>query len=173
MKLTFILNHRVSEIDEQEAMNDTHNELDGLSDDERNDAKNDISAVVERLYDRVPFHESLDLEVIVVTPRHAEIKVPFDESLVGNPDFNVIHGGVISALIDVAGGAVFIGTQEDYTPTVDLRVNFLEAAGNYPLYATATIDRHGENIGVASIEVESGDSICATGTGVYKLSGSE
>jgi uncharacterized protein (TIGR00369 family) len=132
----------------------------------------DTTAVVEELYDRVPFHQTLDLEVLVVTPRHAELKVAFDETLVGNPDLEVIHGGIISALIDVAGGAVFIGEQGEYTPTVDLRVNFLEAAGRQPLYATATVDRHGENIGVASVEVESGDAICATGTGVYKLSDS-
>jgi len=130
----------------------------------------DVTAVVEELYDRVPFHGELELEVVVVTPRHAELKVPHDESLVGNADLEVIHGGIISALIDVAGGAMFIGERGAYTPTVDLRVNFLEGAGEAPLYATATVDRHGENIGVASVEVESGDSICATGTGVYKLS---
>ena len=138
--------------------------------DERAVDENDMTAVVEQLYDRIPFHETLNLEVIVVTPRHAEMKVSYDESLIGNPDLEVVHGGAISALIDVAGGAMFIGTQEDYTPTVDIRINFLEAAGKYPLYATATVDRHGENIGVASVEVESGDAICATGTGVYKLS---
>lgn len=132
--------------------------------------EDDMTAVVTELYDDVPFHQTLDLEVLVVTPRHAELKVSYDDSLVGNPELKAIHGGIISTLIDVAGGAVFIGEKGDYTPTVDLRVNFLEAAGQHPLYATAMVDRHGENIGVASVEVESGDTICATGTGVYKLS---
>ena len=65
--------------------------------------------------------------------------------------------------------AVFVGDREAYTPTIDLRVNYLEAAGREPLYATATVDRRGADIGVASVEVESGDAVCATGTGVYKL----
>jgi len=64
---------------------------------------------------------------------------------------------------------VFIGHVEDYTPTVDLRVNYLSAAGGRPLYANATIERSGSSIGVAHVEVESGDEVCATGTGVYKL----
>lgn len=150
-------------------MDDTHDRRRG-ADDESTAEDQDLTTVVADLYDRIPFHETLDLEVLVVTPRHAELKVSFDESLIGNPDLDVIHGGIVSTLVDVVGGAVFIGTKGDYTPTVDLRVNFLEAAGQHPLYATATVDRHGENIGVASVEVESGNVLCATGTGVYKLS---
>ncbi|MFB6127861.1 MAG: PaaI family thioesterase [Halolamina sp.] len=132
--------------------------------------ESDRTAVVRELYDPIPFHQSIELEVLVVTPRRAETKVPFDESLVGNPDLEVLHGGVISSVVDLTGAAVFTGECRDYTPTVDLRVNYLEAAGTQPLYATSTVERSGENIGVASVEVESGDTVCATGTGVYKLS---
>jgi len=130
----------------------------------------DETAIVRQLYNRIPFHEANDIQVLVVTPRRAEIKLPFDPELVGNPDLEVLHGGAVSSLADLAGAAVFIGKCEDYTPTVDLRVNYLEAAGKKPLYATATVERRGDNIGVASIEVESGETVCATGTGVYKLS---
>ncbi|WP_435119303.1 PaaI family thioesterase [Halolamina sp. C58] len=129
----------------------------------------DRTALVRELYDAIPFHRELELEVLAVTPRKAETRIPFDGSLVGNPDLQVLHGGVISSIVDLTGAAVFIGHRGDYTPTVDLRVNYLEAAGKHPLYATATIERRGENIGVASVEVESGDAVCATGTGVYKL----
>jgi len=132
-------------------------------------AETDRTAVVRELYDAIPFHQSLELEVLIVTPRRAETKVPFADALVGNPDLEVLHGGIISAIVDLTGAAVFIGECEDYTPTVDLRVNYLEAAGKQPLYATATVERSGESIGVAGVEVESGDTVCATGTGVYKL----
>ncbi|MFD1524819.1 PaaI family thioesterase [Halolamina salina] len=132
--------------------------------------EDDRTAIVRELYDAIPFHRELELEVLAVTPRKAETRIPFDGSLVGNPDLEVLHGGIISSIVDLTGAAVFIGHRGDYTPTVDLRVNYLEAAGKHPLYATATIERRGENIGVASVEVESGDAVCATGTGVYKLS---
>jgi len=48
-------------------------------------------------------------------------------------------------------------------------VNYLQPAGKQPLYATATIEQQGQQIGVAHVEVESGDEVCATGTGVYKI----
>ncbi|PSQ56846.1 hypothetical protein BRD22_04135 [Halobacteriales archaeon SW_8_68_21] len=129
----------------------------------------DRTAVVERLYDDIPFHRRHDLEVLSVTPDRATVRLPFDPGLVGNPDLDVLHGGVVSAVVDLTGAAVFVGGREAYTPTIDLRVNYLEAAGRDPLYATATVDRRGAGIGVASVEVESRDAVCATGTGVYKL----
>jgi uncharacterized protein (TIGR00369 family) len=130
----------------------------------------DRTDVVEELFDPIPFHQANSVEVLVVTPRRAEVKLPFDDDLVGNPDLEVLHGGAVSSLVDLTGAAVFTGACEDYTPTVDLRVNYLESAGKEPLYATATVERMGSAIGVASVEVESGETVCATGTGVYKLS---
>jgi uncharacterized protein (TIGR00369 family) len=129
----------------------------------------DRTALVRELYDRIPFHRTHGVEVLAVTPEQAETKFPYDESLIGNPNLEVLHGGVISSLVDLTGAAVFIGEHEDYTPTVDLRVNYLSAAGKRPLYANATVERSGTSIGVAKVEVESGDEVCATGTGVYKL----
>ncbi|ELZ43183.1 thioesterase superfamily protein [Halorubrum coriense DSM 10284] len=129
----------------------------------------DRTAVVERLYGDVPFHQRHELEVLSVTPECARVKLPFGLGLVGNPDLGAVHGGVVSALVDLTGAAVFVGGRETYTPTIDLRVNYLEAAGSAPLYATATVDRRGTDVGVASVEVESEGTVCATGTGVYKL----
>ncbi|MFT4923126.1 MAG: hypothetical protein ACI8XM_002350 [Haloarculaceae archaeon] len=134
------------------------------------DGEGDRTAIVRELYDPIPFHGTLDVEVVAVTPRRAEVKMPFDESLIGNTDLEVMHGGAISSLVDLTGAAVFVAECETFTPTIDLRVNYLSGAGKQPLYANATIQRSGQNIGVADVEVESGDTVCATGTGVYKLS---
>lgn len=133
------------------------------------DTTGDRTNVVRELYDAIPFHQTHNIDIVVVTPRRAEAKIPFDDGLVGNPDLEVLHGGVISTLVDLTGAAVFSGHCGDYTPTIDLRVNYLQPAGKQPLYATATVSRKGQNIGVAHIEVESGETVCATGTGVYKM----
>lgn len=133
------------------------------------DDETDRTAVVRDLYGRVPFHRAHGVEVLLVTPQRAETKLPFDDSLVGNPDIGALHGGAISSFVDLTGAAVFVGQCGDYTPTVDLRVNYLSAAGERPLTASATIERSGGSIGVAHVEVESGEEVCATGTGVYKL----
>lgn len=133
------------------------------------DHTDDTTDVVRELYDVIPFHQQHGVEILIVTPRRAETKLPFDDSLVGNPELEVLHGGAISSLVDLTGAAVFAGRCGEYTPTIDLRVNYLQPAGKQPLYATATIERQGQQIGVAHVEVESGDEVCATGTGVYKM----
>lgn len=130
----------------------------------------DLTDFVRDLFDPIPFHRAHDVEILTVTPTRARTRLPFQESLVGNPDLQVLHGGAISALMDLTGAAVFMGKREDYTPTVDLRVNYLSAADRVPLTGTATVERRGETIGVASLEVTAEGTVCATGTGVYKLS---
>ena len=129
----------------------------------------DRTATVRRLYDRLPLHEALGVRVEEVTAERAAVTVPFREELVGDPDRGVLHGGAVSTTVDLTGAAVFVGACEAYTPTVDLRVNYLEAAARAPLSATATVERTGESIGVARVEVTSDDRLCATGTGVYRL----
>jgi uncharacterized protein (TIGR00369 family) len=80
-----------------------------------------------------------------------------------------VHGGVISALADLTGAAPFIGAIGRYTPTVDLRVDYLSHAGAADLHAYAEVRRRGETVGAASIEVESDGETCAEARGVYKL----
>lgn len=132
-------------------------------------AEPDLTDVVRDLFDPIPFHRAHDVEIISVTPERARTRLPFQESLVGNPELQVLHGGAISALMDLTGAAVFMGPCEDYTPTVDLRVNYLTAADRVPLTGTATVERRGETIGVAALEVAAEGTVCATGSGVYKL----
>lgn len=133
------------------------------------DTSADRTEVVRDLFDRIPFHQHHDIEILMATPRRAETRVPFDDALLGNPELEVIHGGVISALVDLTGAAVFAASHGTYTPTINVRVDYLEAAGREPLYANATVERIGNSIGVARVEVESGDVVCASGTGVYRL----
>ncbi|MEF8855490.1 MAG: hotdog fold thioesterase [Haloarculaceae archaeon] len=133
----------------------------------------DRTEIVRDLFGRIPFHEHHDVEVLMATSRRAETKLPFEEALIGDPDRGAIHGGVVSSLVDLTGAAVFSGRCRSLTPTIDLRVDFLEKAGRDALFANATVERVGSSIGVARIAVESGDSICATGTGVYRLVGED
>ena len=129
----------------------------------------DPTAVARELYDALPFHRAQGIEVLEVTSTTARTRWPFDESLVGNPDVPAVHGGVVSALADLTGAVVFVGTLGRYTPTVDLRVDYLTHAGEADLTAEATVLRRGATVGVADVRVDSGGERCATGRGVYKL----
>lgn len=122
------------------------------------------------LFERVPFHRANEIALVEVTDKRARTRLPFDESLVGNPDVPAIHGGAISALVDLTGAAIFMGDVGDYTPTVDLRIDYLSPARPGDLVGEAKLRRRGDDIGVARIRVTAGDELCATGIGVYKLS---
>ncbi|MEZ3145443.1 PaaI family thioesterase [Halobaculum sp. MBLA0143] len=146
-------------------MTDTHGDGEANADDDTETR----TETVRRLYERLPLHRALDVHVEEVTEERAVVTVPFREELVGDPDRGVLHGGALSTTVDLTGAAVFVGLCGAYTPTVDLRVNYLEAAPRAPLSATATVERAGTSTGVARVEVVADDTVCATGTGVYRL----
>lgn len=117
----------------------------------------------------LPFHRANGIEVVSATPETARTRWPFDESLVGNPEVPAVHGGVISALADLTGAAPFVGSLGRYTPTVDLRVDYLSHAGEADLEGYAEVRRRGDTVGVVDVVVESGGDPCAEARGVYKL----
>lgn len=117
----------------------------------------------------LPFHRANGIEVVSASQEDAHTRWPFEASLVGNPEVPAVHGGVISALADLTGAAPFVGSLGRYTPTVDLRVDYLSHAGEADLEGYAEVRRQGETVGVADVVVESDGDPCAEARGVYKL----
>lgn len=117
----------------------------------------------------LPFHRANGIVIVSASAETAHTRWPFDETLVGNPDVPAVHGGVISALADLTGAAPFVGSLGRYTPTIDLRVDYLSHAGETDLVGYAEVRRRGETVGVADVVVESSGDPCAEARGVYKL----
>jgi uncharacterized protein (TIGR00369 family) len=117
----------------------------------------------------LPYHRANGIEILEATDEGARTRWPYDDSLVGNPEVGAVHGGVISALADLTGATPFVGTLGRYTPTIDLRVDYLAHAGPADLHGTATVRRRGTSVGVADVTVESDGEPCAKARGVYKL----
>ena len=92
--------------------------------------------------------------------------------LVGDPRRPAIHGGAISSLIDTAGGVAAwsaLGDGETVS-TVDLSVDFLEAAGlDGDLRATAVLLRKGNRVCHVRVTVTQGEVLVAEGRGVYNV----
>jgi uncharacterized protein (TIGR00369 family) len=78
----------------------------------------------------VPHAAAIGMTVIDVKPGEAVCKVPYAEHLVGNPDTRVIHGGVITSLLDNACG-IAVGSKtmlQGQIATLDLRIDYMKPA---------------------------------------------
>ena len=116
-----------------------------------------------------PFHEFLGMELAGSDPERGEvtIRLPFRRSFGRLPDGDQIHGGVLSALIDIAGDFALILVLGHGVPTINLRVDYLRpAAGD--LTATARVVRAGRTVGVVDIELkDAAGRLIAVGRGCY------
>lgn len=128
----------------------------------------DHTATARDLLD-LPFHRHHGIEVVEATAESAHTRWPYDPDLVGNPEVPAVHGGVLSALADLTGATPFVAALGRYTPTIDLRVDYLSHAGEADLEGHATVLRRGESVGVADVEIRSAGNRCAKARGVYKL----
>jgi uncharacterized protein (TIGR00369 family) len=125
--------------------------------------------------DLIPFNRYLGVKLAVARKGFARLEVPFRDELVGDPMRPALHGGVISALADAAGGgAVWTGLEDDRArvSTIDLRIDYLRPARLVTLVAEATVVRLGNRVGVADVRmfnIDAEDVTIATGKGVYNI----
>lgn len=78
----------------------------------------------------VPYNAALGLSVVDFGPGTATIRLPFKPHLVGNPETGVLHGGVVTGLVDATCGlSVFMKLPEPTRiATLDLRIDYLKPA---------------------------------------------
>jgi uncharacterized protein (TIGR00369 family) len=86
--------------------------------------------LVERFFTAIPHSRVLGLEVVEVGVGVVVARLPYAKQLVGNPVTGVVHGGVITTLVDqTSGSAVFTATgQSEAIATLDLRIDYLSPA---------------------------------------------
>ena len=99
------------------------------------------------------FAAELGVELVEAETDHVIVKMPYQDKLgVGR-----IHGGAISALIDIAATAAFWATPlvnaKSNGATVGFTVNFLKLAVRTDLWAEATIRRRGGTLCTANVNV--------------------
>lgn len=106
--------------------------------------------LVRRFSAAVPHNHALGIKVLEIEPSHALFELPYDPKLVGNPDTGVLHGGVITALLDGVSGAAVFATIAEMVPiaTLDLRIDYLRPAEvGQAVRASATCYKTTRNVG--------------------------
>ena len=133
----------------------------------------------------MPFNQLLGLKITKFNAQKSEVRFAWQDTLIGNPEKKILHGGVTASALDLAGGTVaaanIIEQLTDMTPdtlkqslskigTIDLRTDYLRPGRGEEFIVTAHIIRSGSKVAVARMEMhnELGEHI-AFGTGTYMV----
>ena len=129
-----------------------------------------VAAYVRDSIARPPFHHWLRPEIIEVdaTSGRVVIALPLRPEFRRDPDRPEIHGGVIAALVDIAGHAAVAAKLRHGVPTVDLRIDYLRMAAGTELRATAEPIKMGRALGLVDVQVtDDQGKLIAVGRGVF------
>lgn len=124
---------------------------------------------IEAFFQNMPFAEMLGVEITTVANGHAAGRLEMRPELSWNEDRVMAHGGVTFTLADTVGGAALVSLVDQPVPTVDMRIDYLEA-GTGDLSAEAEVTRLGGDVGTVDVEVYAADDDVhlADARGVYK-----
>jgi uncharacterized protein (TIGR00369 family) len=78
----------------------------------------------------LPHTHALGLRLVSIGDGVAEMDLPYDGKLVGDPESGVIHGGAVSTLMDTCSGTAVMShpTGALGTATLDLRIDYMRSA---------------------------------------------
>lgn len=135
--------------------------------------------------ENVPFNRVLGLKIDSTDPSAPKLRFDMRPELIGNPRRQILHGGVISAVLDVAAGfaiylavnkARIVDPSDDRFPsigTIDLRVDYLRPGQGAYFVAAGRVVRLGNRVAVAHTElVNDAGELIATGGAAYMISSS-
>jgi uncharacterized protein (TIGR00369 family) len=128
--------------------------------------------ILRMMEEHVPFNRLLGIRGESVGVGRSVLVLAVRPEFVGDPRRPALHGGVLSALIDTAGGVAAwtsLGPGESVS-TVDLRVDYLEPAGlGGPLRAEAELVRKGNRVCHVRIGLTQDGILVAEGRAVYNI----
>ncbi|GLQ06508.1 PaaI family thioesterase [Sneathiella chinensis] len=110
----------------------------------------DINQIQNIIDAGIPQCADIGVKVHEMDEGGVTFRLPYDEKLAGNPVTGVLHGGVITTLIDSASGMCIYVKLKKYIPiaTLDLRIDYLKpATPGEMLYAHAYCYKLTEKIG--------------------------
>lgn len=142
--------------------------------------------VTQVFSEHMPFNQLLGMEISRLEADEVEIRLPWNNKLMGNPIHKILHGGVTAAVLDTVGGLMAIlymikelpqVTVDDFqkrlskASTIDMRVDYLRPGKGSEFIASAQVIRKGSRVAVCRMELHNQDGEhIAFGTGTYMVS---
>ena len=133
--------------------------------------------------EKIPFNKDLGMMIESMEPDDVRVKFNMADRLIGNYMRRVLHGGVISSVLDATGGLIAtMGLLEKMAEqpieefekrfrrmgTIDLRIDYLRPGLGRYFIASGSIMRSGRRVSVTRMELHNDeDLLIAVGTGTY------
>ena len=150
------------------------------------DKLDELLQILGDIYEnRLPFNKVLGLRIISLKPDLVKVAFDMTDSLIGNYVQGSLHGGVISSVLDAAGGLTATAgmiqkkvshTKEEIAQniakvgTIDLRVDYLRPGKGSAFTSSASIMRIGKKVAVTRMELHNNHGrLIAVGTGTYLI----
>ena len=147
----------------------------------------DFKALLQMLQDiyeqKIPFNRVLGIQIESLKPESIRVKFQMREALIGNYAKGMLHGGVISSVLDATGGLTTslevlqkmagrpieeIENRMTKIGTIDLRVDYLRPGQGNFFISTGFIMRAGRRVTVTRMELHNDEELLiAVGTGTY------
>ncbi|MBI3637001.1 MAG: PaaI family thioesterase [Candidatus Rokubacteria bacterium] len=135
---------------------------------------NDPLAAVRERTQANAFWRHLGIEVVDAGEGRVRLRVPIRDELRNGPGAP-LHGGVLSALVDMAVGGA-LSTLHDNAAggvgqaTLDMNVSFLAAATEGDVIAEGRILRRGKSVAFGEARItDGGDRLLAVGRATYMI----
>lgn len=133
----------------------------------------DVAALARVFMTVIPHARALGMELVEAIPGAVEIAMPWNPDFVGDPRTGVLHGGVISALMDTCCGAAVMThpNRPATTATIDLRIDYLRSATPGQRVRTRAECFHMTRsvAFVRAVARDEGDTPVATATGSFTV----
>ncbi len=138
-----------------------------------------------RFFFEIPFNRMLGLSLDVVEKDYILISFPMKEELIGNYKHGILHGGVISSVLDMAGGTAAmltviqkhqgedveeLGRKLTKTSTISMHVDYIQPGRGEKFNAKAWVSHAGNKITFTKMELHNqANVLIASATATYLI----